>query len=81
MNKEIKFKSLNELYKRLYPALNTRKEEMVKQKIEVTEFDIWQLLKENKWDGKEKLNLCDMVSDIMQLKEEDIIKYLRKKKV
>lgn len=81
MSKEIKFRSLNELYKRLYPALNTKKREFSAQKLEITELDIWNYLKENIWDNNEELNLCDMVSNILELKEKDIIEYLRKKKV
>ncbi len=81
MNKEIKFKSLNELYKRLYPALNTRKSELVSMGIDVTELDIWNYLKESIWDNNDELNLCDMVSNILTLKDNDIINYLRKKKV
>ena len=81
MNKEIKFKSLNELYKRLYPALNTRKNELVKEKIDVTELDIWNYLKESIWDNNDELNLCEMVNNILSLSEKDIINYIRKKKV
>ena len=81
MNKEIKFKSLNELYKRLYPALNTRKNELVKEKIDVTELDIWNYLKESIWDNNDELNLCEMVDNILSLSEKDIINYIRKKKV
>ncbi len=81
MNKEIKFKSLNELYKRLYPALNTRKNELAKEKVEVTELDIWNYLKETIWDNNDELNLCDMVDNILSLTEKDIISYIRKKKV
>ncbi len=81
MNKEIKFKSLNELYKRLYPALNTRKNELANQKIEVTELDIWNYLKESIWDNNDELNLCEMVDNILSLTERDIIDYIRKKKV
>ena len=81
MNKEIKFKSLNELYKRLYPALNTRKNELVKEKIDVTELDIWNYLKESIWDNNDELNLCEMVDNILSLTEKDIINYIRKKKV
>ena len=81
MSKEIKFRSLNDLYKRLYPALNTRKLELVSMGIKATELDIWHYLKESTWDNNEELNLCDMVNNILNLKEEDIIKYLKKKKV
>lgn len=81
MSKEIKFRSLNELYKRLYPALNTRKTELVNMGIDVLELDIWNYLKSTIWDNNEELNLCDMVNNILNLKENEIIEYLRKKKV
>ena len=80
MDKEIKFKSLNELYKRLYPALNTKRNELARQEVLVSELDIWHYLKETLWDNKESLNLCDMVNNILNLKEKDIITYLREKR-
>lgn len=79
MSKEIKFKSLNELYERVYPALNTRKEELYKKGVRVSELDIWTYLKKNKWDKEERINLCDMVGNILNLEDEQIILYMRSK--
>lgn len=78
MNGDIKFKSLNDLYKRLYPALNTRKTELVKMQIDVKEIDIWNFLSGSLWAKNNDLTLSDMVKDILEMETEAIINYLRK---
>lgn len=79
MNSEIKFKSLNDLYKRLYPALNTRKAELNREGIKVLELDIWNYLSGSLWAKNNSLSLCDMVKDILEVPEDKIINYLHKK--
>lgn len=81
MNGEIKFKSLNDLYKRLYPALNTRKKELSDMGIRVMEIDIWNYLSGSLWAKNNSLSLYDMVKDILEVKEDKIINYLQRKKV
>lgn len=81
MSSEIKFKSLNDLYKRLYPALNTRKGELNKKGIKVHEIDIWNYLSRSLWAKNDNLNLCDMVKDILEVPEDKIINYLHKKEI
>ena len=64
--KEEKFASLEELYKRLKPALSTKMREMHREKmISVTERDIWQYLCSHLWRGKYTLTLGEMVNDIL----------------
>ena len=77
---EIKFKSLNELYTRLYPAFTTRKEELKLRGIIVREIDLWNFLKENVWNENNHLSMYDMVSDIMQIDEVKLKNYINKTK-
>ena len=47
---EIRFSSLEELYKRLKPALSSKKKELNKLGyVYIKEEDIWNALKNNKW--------------------------------
>lgn len=77
---EIKFKSLNELYTRLFPAFNTKKNELLKNKINVREIDLWNFLKENVWSLTTHLSIYDMVNDIMGIDENDLKNYINKTK-
>ena len=49
---EFKFKSLNELFNRLYPAFNAKVNELKNENILVTEIILWNYLKENIWSTK-----------------------------
>lgn len=70
---EIKFKSITELYKRLYPALTSKKESINNLfKSNIKELDIWNYLKNNIWNDKKNLTLYDMVSDILNTNDEKI---------
>lgn len=77
---EIKFKSLNELYTRLYPAFNTKKGELKFHGIEVREIDLWNYLKENVWSNNSSLSIYDMVNDVMKLDELKLKNYINKTK-
>ena len=77
---EIKFESLNELYTRLYPAFNTKKNEFYNIGLSVREIDLWNYLKENVWIGNNHLNIYDMVSDIMRIDELKLKNYINKTK-
>lgn len=77
---EFKFKSLNELFNRLYPAFNAKVNELKNENILVTEIILWNYLKENIWIDSTSLTLYDMVDDIFSLDEEKIIKYLERNK-
>ena len=64
--KEEKFSSLEELYKRLKPALSTKMREMHREKmVTVTEREIWNYLCYHLWRGKNALTLGEMVNDIL----------------
>lgn len=77
---EFKFKSLNELFNRLYPAFNAKVNELKNENILVTEIILWNYLKENIWIDSASLTLYDMVDDIFSLDKEKIIKYLERNK-
>lgn len=63
---EIRFSSLEELYKRLKPALSSKKKELNKLGyVYIKEEDIWNALKNNKWTSSLDLSLYDMVDDIL----------------
>lgn len=65
---DIKFETLEELYKRIKPALITKKNEMHRDGyIYIKEEDIWNYLKEIKWKDAKDLSLYDMTSDILKL--------------
>ncbi len=64
---DIKFKDITDLYKRLLPALLDKKNELKKDKIMVTEIEIWNYLKNNNWSNASDLKLYMMVDDILNL--------------
>lgn len=77
---DIEFSSLEELYRRMEPALHTKREEMHRNgypyiKIE----DIWDYLTEMKWVHAKDLALYQMVSDVLNAPDEKIETYLREK--
>lgn len=77
---ELEFKSLEELYNRLKPALDTKKSEMNRngyQYIKVE--DIWNYLKEVKWRKANNLSLYEMVSDVLNTDNGIIDSYLKQK--
>ena len=64
------FKSQEELYQRVLPALKSKVREFEIEK-EVTELEIWNFLS-SKWRVEEHLTLYDIVDDIMKLKLEEL---------
>lgn len=68
------FKSLQELYDRVKPALRTKSNDLKRLNNYNIDLDqIWIFLKNNKWSKSEGLTLSDMVNDIMKLSYEDLI--------
>lgn len=77
---DIKFETLEELYKRIKPALITKKNEMHRDGyIYIKEEDIWNYLKEIKWKDAKGLSLYDMTSDILNTNNIIIDNYLKEK--
>ncbi len=77
---DIKFNSLEELYKRLVPAMETKVNELKNSGISYINInDIWEYLKNNKWNKSNNLSLSDCVDDILNTKDEDYKKYIKEK--
>lgn len=77
---DIEFHSLEELYNRIKPALNTKVTEMKRLGFYyVKEEDIWNYLKEVKWTQATDLNLYQMVSDVLNTDCALIDNYLKSK--
>ncbi|MCI8394659.1 MAG: hypothetical protein HFH86_04190 [Bacilli bacterium] len=73
-----KFSSIEELYARLLPALKSKENELHKNHmIYITEKDIWNYFRENKWNRGVNLTLFDMVDDILNTDNDVIDEYVR----
>ncbi|MBP3635172.1 MAG: hypothetical protein J6J17_01760 [Bacilli bacterium] len=66
----IEFKSAKELYKRVIPALRTKKRILLKKGINVNEKQIFEYLVKEKWSKGFDLTLSDIVSDIINVNED-----------
>ena len=76
---DIKFKSLNELYERLLPALRSKKKELKNNGFSyIHEEDIWNYLKLMVWRNNTDLTLAKMVDDILNTKNEDFAIFMKK---
>lgn len=74
------FRTLEDLYQRIKPALTTKKEEMKRNGyVYIKEEDIWNYLKEIKWKNSKNLSLYQMTCDILDTEDLVIDEYLRKK--
>lgn len=63
---DIGFRSIEELYRRVKPALTTKMREIHRNGISyIKEEDIWNYLKDKKWRSSKDLSLHQMVSDIL----------------
>lgn len=85
MNKEsdimedIKFSSIQELYNRLKPALDTKKSELNKLGYSyIKSVDIWNALKNQKWKSATNLTLHEMVDDILNTNDKYFDDYVKK---
>ena len=64
----VEFKTVEDLYKRLTPALYSKKEELRRNNINyIKEEDIWNYLVKNVWSNKKGLSLNDLTRDILYL--------------
>ncbi len=77
---EYEFKSLQELYDRIKPALISKCSEFKKIGYKnIKESDIWNYLVDKKWTKSKELTLSDMVEDIFSINLDSINDYLLKK--
>jgi len=80
MMEELKFASVNDLYKRVLPALKSKRKELTKDAMAyIKEEDIWNYLKSNKWNQTSSLNLHDMVNDILMVDNTFLDVYVKNK--
>lgn len=76
----IKFSSLNELKKRLMPAMDTKVKELKMNNINyINTEDIWDYLRFNKWNKTKDLTLSKCVDDILNTDDNEYKKYIQDK--
>lgn len=74
----LEFKTKEELYKKVYPALVAKKTELNRIGYHyIKEKDIWEYLSHHVFPKKHKLTLADVVSNIMHVEESTLDKYLK----
>lgn len=74
---DYEFKSLNELYNRIKPALRSKCSEFNKLGYEdIKERDIWNCLANTKWGCSHNLDLYTMVNNIFDLSIDEMNNYL-----
>ena len=79
---DINFSSEEELYKRLLPALRTKKTELNRHGYKyINEKDIYNYLKINKWTKSTNLTLYDMVDGILNTDNLLIDAYIKNEKL
>ena len=66
----IEFNSIKELYDRVAPALRCKRRLLLKNGINVKEEDIFKYLAKEKWSKGNNLTLSDIVSDIINVKDD-----------
>ncbi len=71
---DIKFSSQEELYKRVKPALTSKRRELKRYDIDITEEEIWTYLVETEFKNGSNLTLSDIVSSIMHIEKEKFLK-------
>ncbi len=75
---DINFTSIEELYKRVYPALKSKVKELNKNGINyIKEEDIWNCLVELRWKKDKGLLLSDVVDDILNTENSVIDNYVK----
>ena len=74
-----KFNSIEDLYKHLLPAINTKLNELRRMKLyNITNLDIWNYCVKNKWHNKKDLQIYEMVNDILNIDELNIEMFVKK---
>ncbi|MBQ7140084.1 MAG: hypothetical protein IJO32_01115 [Bacilli bacterium] len=75
-----KFKTIEDLYKTVFPALKSRKEDLHREKyVMVTEDDIWNYLVETNWIDSENLELSTIIDDILNVDGYKVSQYVKDK--
>ena len=76
---DYEFSSLEELYKRVRPALKSKVDELQKYgNLSISKYDLWKCLIINKWRNETGLMLSDIVDDILNTSFVEINSYYMK---
>ena len=79
MDNNEKFGSINDLYKRVLPALQAKISELKRENINFVDIiDIWQYCIENIWKNKSDLRIYELVDDILNVDGLKLEIYVRK---
>jgi len=62
---DVEFSSVEELKKRVMPALRVRRKELKRQNYIITEDELWDYFSKNFWKRATNLSLSKMVDDIL----------------
>lgn len=74
---DIYFSSQEDLYRRLIPALKVKVRDFRKMAISgVREIDIWEYLKNSKWNKSKGLTISVMVQDILDVNYTEVLEYI-----
>ena len=73
----LEYQSLRELYEALKPAFNVKIRILQNKGIDIKETDIWNYLKDTRWKTATNLGIADMVSDIINISDIELEKYLK----
>lgn len=79
-NMDIEFKNLNELYFRVRPALISKRQELTRSGYNyIKEEDIWNCLREKKWQKTPGLSLSEIINDILNIDNYFIDDYVKQR--
>ena len=74
----INFDSIEQLYKRVYPALKSKVKELKRNGINyIKEVDVWNCLIELRWKNTKGLLLSDVVDDILNTSNDTFDQYIK----
>jgi len=79
MDNNEKFNSIDDLYKRVLPALQARVSELKRENyMYIDVLDIWNYCVENIWKNKTDLRIYELVNDILNVDGIKLEVYIRK---
>lgn len=80
MDSKLEFRTKEELYQRVLPALYSKIKEVRKLGFKfITEKDIWNYLVENEWKSRVNLELYDLINDILNVDNYRLNDYVNQK--
>ena len=74
----LEFSSQQELFQRLRPELRAKKQELSRMGyFYIREIDVWNYLKQTKWQQAHDLMLCDIVDDIFNVSTKALEEFVK----